>query len=168
MLSAQRPCVFIEHSRAGGGIGRRARLRIWFRKEWRFESSSSHGIARALVRPRDIVLIEDNLDFRDALRSVLQSWGHRIEAASGGAEGLEIIRRKRPDVVLIDLGLPGMDGYAVARALRAAPGSGKLLLIAITGYGRAIDRSRAQEAGFDAHLTKPVNLPDLAALLARP
>ena len=126
------------------------------------------AVADTAFRPRDIVLIEDNLDFREGLRSVLQSWGHRVEEASGGADGLEIVRRRRPEVVLIDLGLPGMDGYAVARTLRATTGGEKLLLIAITGYGRAIDRSRAQEAGFDAHLTKPVNLPDLAALLARP
>ena len=119
-------------------------------------------------RPRDIVVIEDNVDFREGLRSLLQSWGHRVEEASSGAEGLDIVRRRRPEIVLIDLGLPGMDGYAVAQALRSTVGGKKLLLIAITGYGRAVDRRRAQEAGFDAHLTKPVSLPELAALLARP
>jgi CheY-like chemotaxis protein/anti-sigma regulatory factor (Ser/Thr protein kinase) len=116
-------------------------------------------------RPRDILVIEDNIDFREGLRLLLQSWGHRVEEASGGAEGLDIVRRRRPEIVLIDLGLPGMDGYAVARALRSAPGGEGLLLIAITGYGRPSDRRRAEEAGFDAHLTKPVNPPELAALL---
>jgi CheY-like chemotaxis protein len=96
---------------------------------------------------------------------LLRSWGHRVEEASGGAEGLEIARRRRPEVVLIDLGLPGIDGYEVARALRAGPGGTGLLLVAVTGYGRATDRRRAQEAGFDAHLTKPVSPPELAALL---
>jgi CheY-like chemotaxis protein/two-component sensor histidine kinase len=117
-------------------------------------------------RPRDILVIEDNLDFREGLCSLLRSWGHRVEEASRGELGLDIARRRRPEIVLVDLGLPGMDGYAVARTLRATPGGEKLVLIAITGYGRAIDRRRAQEAGFDAHLTKPVSLPELAALLA--
>jgi two-component system, sensor histidine kinase len=120
---------------------------------------------QAASRPRDILVIEDNPDFREGLRLMLQSWGHRVEEASGGVDGLDIVRRRRPEIVLIDLGLPGMDGYAVARALRSAPGGAGLLLVAITGYGRTTDRRRAQEAGFDAHLTKPVSPPELAALL---
>jgi signal transduction histidine kinase/CheY-like chemotaxis protein len=123
------------------------------------------SIPEAASRPRDVLVIEDNLDFREGLCSLLRSWGHRVEEASGGAEGLEIARRRRPEVVLIDLGLPGIDGYEVARALRAGPGGTGLLLVAVTGYGRGTDRRRAQEAGFDAHLTKPVSPPELAALL---
>ena len=116
-------------------------------------------------RARHILIIEDNTDFRVGLRLLLESWGHRVEEASGGAHGLDIARLKRPEVVLIDVGLPGIDGYAVARALRSAPGGDELLLVAITGYGRASDRRRAQEAGFDAHLTKPVTPQELAAIL---
>jgi two-component system, sensor histidine kinase len=116
-------------------------------------------------RARHILVIEDNTDFRVGLRLLLESWGHRVEEASGGAHGLEIVQRERPEIVLIDLGLPGIDGYAVARALRAAPGGDALLLVAITGYGRASDRHRAREAGFDAHLTKPVSPHELAAIL---
>jgi CheY-like chemotaxis protein/two-component sensor histidine kinase len=119
----------------------------------------------AASRARHILIIEDNTDFREGLRLLLESWGHRVEAASGGAQGLELVRRTRPEIVLIDLGLPGIDGYAVARALRAAPGGEALLLVAITGYGRPSDRRRAEEAGFDAHLTKPVSPPELAAIL---
>ena len=119
----------------------------------------------AASRARDILVIEDNPDFREGLRSLLQSWGHRVEEASTGAEGLDVARRRGPEIVLIDLGLPGIDGYAVARALRSTPGGEGLLLIAITGYGRPSDRQRAQEAGFDVHLTKPVSPPELAALL---
>jgi two-component system, sensor histidine kinase len=129
------------------------------------EEIQAIAVENTAFRARDIVVIEDNLDFREGLRSLLQSWGHRVEEASGGAEGLDIVRRRRPEIVLIDLGLPGIDGYAVARALRSTPGGEGLLLIAITGYGRASDRRRTEEAGFDAHLTKPVSLPELAALL---
>jgi two-component system, sensor histidine kinase len=119
----------------------------------------------AVSRARHILIIEDNTDFREGLRLLLESWGHRVEEASNGAHGLDIVRRERPEVVLIDLGLPGIDGYAVARALRSAPGGEALLLVAITGYGRVSDRRQAQEAGFDAHLTKPVSPPQLAAIL---
>jgi CheY-like chemotaxis protein len=119
----------------------------------------------AVSRARHILIIEDNTDFREGLRLLLESWGHRVEEASNGAQGLDRVRRERPEIVLIDLGLPGVDGYAVARALRSAPGGEALLLVAITGYGRIADRRRTQEAGFDAHLTKPVSPPQLAAIL---
>ena len=119
----------------------------------------------AASRARHILVIEDNTDFREGIRLLLESWGHRVEEASNGAQGLDTVRRERPEIVLIDLGLPGVDGYAVARALRSAPGGEALLLVAITGYGRASDRRQAEEAGFDAHLTKPVSPAELAAIL---
>ena len=116
-------------------------------------------------RARRIVIIEDNADFREGLRLLLESWGHRVEEAASGAEGVDVIRRARPEIVLVDLGLPGIDGYAVARAARSAPGGDAILLVAITGYGRESDRRRATEAGFDAHLTKPVSPRELASTL---
>ena len=116
-------------------------------------------------RVRHILIIEDNADFREGLRLLLESWGHRVAEAASGAEGLEVVRLARPEVVLVDLGLPGIDGYAVARAVRSAPGGEAILLVAITGYGRPSDRRRVEEAGFDAHLTKPVSPQELAATL---
>jgi signal transduction histidine kinase len=116
-------------------------------------------------RARHILIIEDNRDFREGLRLLLESWGHRVEEAASGAHGLEIVRLARPEVALVDLGLPGIDGYAVARAVRSAPGGDAILLVAITGYGRASDRRRAEDAGFDGHLTKPVSPRDLAGVL---
>jgi signal transduction histidine kinase len=116
-------------------------------------------------RARHILIIEDNPDFREGLHLLLESWGHRVEEAVSGAEGLEIVYRARPEVVLVDLGLPGIDGYAIARAVRSAAGGDAILLVAITGYGRAKDRRRAADAGFDAHLTKPVSPHDLAEVL---
>jgi signal transduction histidine kinase len=116
-------------------------------------------------RSRHILIIEDNADFREGLRLLLESWGHRVEEATSGPEGLDVIRLARPEIVLVDLGLPGLDGYAVARSIRSAPGGDAIVLVAITGYGRASDRRQALEAGFDAHLTKPVAPHELAATL---
>jgi two-component system, sensor histidine kinase len=124
-----------------------------------------------VARPRatrtlHVAIIEDNADFRDGLRLLLESWGHQVAEAATGNEGLDIVHRHRPDVVLVDLGLPDIDGYAVARAVRSAPGGDAVLVVAITGYGATGDRRRAQEAGFDAHLTKPIGPHDLAEILA--
>jgi signal transduction histidine kinase/ActR/RegA family two-component response regulator len=118
-------------------------------------------------RARHIVLIEDNRDFRYGLRRLLELWGHRVEEAATGGRGLELVRASRPEIVLVDLGLPDLDGYAVARSVRSAPGGNVILLVAVTGYGRPEDRRQAEEAGFDAHLTKPVNAEELAKILSR-
>jgi signal transduction histidine kinase/ActR/RegA family two-component response regulator len=115
--------------------------------------------------PRHILVIEDNEDLREMLRTALEIDGHRVEVAQNGMDGLEVAMATTPDVALVDVGLPGLDGYEVARRLRAAFGS-RLFLIALTGYGQAADRRRAQEAGFDAHLVKPVSHDDLSRLLA--
>jgi CheY-like chemotaxis protein len=111
------------------------------------------------------VIIEDNDDFREGLRLLLESWGHRVEEAATGAQGLDIVSLRRPGIVLVDLGLPDIDGYGVARAVRSAPGGDVILLVAITGYGAASDRRRAEDAGFDAHLTKPIGPHELAEVL---
>jgi signal transduction histidine kinase/CheY-like chemotaxis protein len=115
-------------------------------------------------RARHILIIEDNQDFRVGLRMLVESWGHRVEEAAEGGVGLQIFHASRPEIVLVDLGLPDLDGYEVARAVRSAPG-GDALLVAITGYGQLTDRRRAKEAGFDAHLTKPVDPDELARIL---
>ena len=113
---------------------------------------------------RTILIIEDNADARDALRILLELDGHLVEAAGEGAEGLEIVQAKDPDIALVDIGLPGLDGYEVARRLRAR-GSRRPLLVALTGYGQPEDRKRALEAGFDALLVKPVDPTTLSSLL---
>jgi signal transduction histidine kinase/CheY-like chemotaxis protein len=116
-------------------------------------------------RARHVVIVEDNADFREGLRLLLESWGHRVEEAGSGAQGVDLVRLGHPEIVLVDLGLPDVDGYAVARAVRAAPGGGAALLVAITGYGAVSDRRRAEDAGFDAHLTKPISPHELAEIL---
>jgi signal transduction histidine kinase/DNA-binding response OmpR family regulator len=119
---------------------------------------------RAAAHHLRVVLVEDSADIRETLRSLLELEGHAVAEAEDGRRGLELIRAQAPDVALVDIGLPGLDGYAVARHARAAaPGT---RLVAMTGYGRPEDRRLALDAGFDAHVVKPVHFDDLSRLLA--
>ncbi|HEY7870772.1 MAG TPA: response regulator, partial [Methylomirabilota bacterium] len=114
---------------------------------------------------RRILVIEDNADAREMLRMLLTLAGHEVHEAADGPAGLVVARTVGPDVALIDVGLPALDGYEVARRLRAAEEGKAMRLIAITGYGQADDRQRARQAGFDAHLTKPLSPDRLAAAM---
>jgi PAS domain S-box-containing protein len=113
---------------------------------------------------RRIVLIEDNDDMRGIFREILEQSGHHVMEARDGDEGVACILAERPDVALIDIGLPGMDGYEVARQVRAALGE-SMLLVALTGHGQPSDRLRARAAGFDTHLTKPIDLASVEQLM---
>jgi signal transduction histidine kinase/ActR/RegA family two-component response regulator len=119
----------------------------------------------ACRRARHVLIVEDHPGVREVLRLLLEAWGHRVEEAESGERGLEIIQRSRPEVVLVDIGLPDLDGCSVARAVRSAQGGDAYLLVAISGYGGAADRRRTSEAGFDAHLTKPLDEDELARIL---
>jgi two-component system, sensor histidine kinase len=114
---------------------------------------------------RSILLVEDHADAREALQALLELDGYEVTTAAEGMAALDIARLKHPDIALIDIGLPGLDGYEVARRLRAAGGP-RPILLALTGYSQPQDRRDAQEAGFDAHLVKPVDPADLTRLLA--
>jgi CheY-like chemotaxis protein len=112
-----------------------------------------------------VLIIEDNADAAETLQALLEIFGYRVEVASSGPAGVEMAQRARPDIVLCDLGLPGMDGYAVAATLRADPATASARLIAVSGYGQDEDRRRSAAAGFDAHLVKPVEAELLQPLL---
>jgi CheY-like chemotaxis protein len=114
---------------------------------------------------RSILIVEDNIDARDALSILLELEGHRVAVAGEGHQALELVRAKDPDIALVDIGLPGIDGYEVARRVRALDRR-RPVLIALTGYGQPEDRRRASEAGFDDLLVKPVDPTALAILLA--
>ena len=116
------------------------------------------------AQARRVLVVEDNNDVREMLEAVLATEGHEVGSAADGGAALEAAARLRPDVAIVDIGLPGTDGYQVARALRAQHGP-RLRLIALTGYGLAEDRKRSSESGFEAHLVKPVDLVRLAALV---
>ena len=120
----------------------------------------------AALEPRHILLIEDNDDARDALRVGLELTGHRVTVAADGTSGIEQALALEPDVAVIDVGLPGVDGYGVARRLRERLGRG-IVLVALTGYSQPEDRQHALEAGFDIHLPKPAGVDDLADALSR-
>ncbi|MBY0227672.1 MAG: response regulator, partial [Gemmataceae bacterium] len=114
---------------------------------------------------RHILIVEDNRDGRESLAQLLKMLGHRVDTAEDGPAGVEAALSLRPEAALIDIGLPKLDGHAVAVRLRAELGAG-VLLIALTGHSQPEDRQRALEAGFDAHLAKPVEVDELQRLLA--
>jgi CheY-like chemotaxis protein len=112
------------------------------------------------------LLVEDNEDSRQTLSTVLAMRGHRVVEAGDGVDGVRIALAEQPDVAVIDIGLPGIDGYEVARRVRAA-GNRRIGLIALTGYGQAEDKQRALSAGFDMHLTKPIEPQRLLDAIAK-
>ena len=126
------------------------------------EPQAPAGPARS--GPRHILIVEDNTDAREMLHTALALEGHRVLASEDGVRGIEMALLHRPEIVLIDIGLPGVSGYEVAKQIREALGPG-VKLVALTGYGQPGDRRHAREAGFDAHLVKPVALDDLNTVL---
>ena len=127
--------------------------------------SEPEGAKEAPAPARHILIVEDNADGRESLVTLLGLLGHRVDAAEDGRRGVEAALSLRPEVALIDIHMPGIDGYEVARQVRQAMG-GAVFLVAMTGSGQPDDRAKATEAGFDAHLLKPVELAVLQKLLA--
>jgi two-component system CheB/CheR fusion protein len=118
-------------------------------------------------RRRRVLIIEDNIDAADTLREALEFSEHRVEVAYNGPAGIAKARKFKPEVVFCDIGLPGMDGFDVARAFRADDALKGAYLVALTGYALPEDLQRAFDAGFDQHLAKPPNLESLERALAR-
>jgi CheY-like chemotaxis protein len=125
----------------------------------------------AAARPADascrILVIEDNADQAQTLAALLSLWGYEVKTANEGTEGISTAEEFKPDVVLVDLGLPGISGYEVARRLRKHPQLSDVCIVAQTGWGDTNDRRRTKEAGFDHHLLKPLDPEDLRAVIAR-
>jgi signal transduction histidine kinase/ActR/RegA family two-component response regulator len=123
--------------------------------------------ARTAVHPRRVLVVDDNRDSADTLGELLALWGHDVAVAHDGPGALEVAEARHPEVVLLDIGLPGVDGYEVARRIRASAQGNEPLLIALTGLGQEGDRRKSVEAGFDHHLAKPVDPEALRDLIAR-
>jgi CheY-like chemotaxis protein len=118
------------------------------------------------VEGQRVLIVDDNYDGAESLAMLLEEYGHETHLAHDGAEALEVAERVRPDAVLLDIGLPKLNGYEVCRRLRQHPWGEGLLLAALTGWGQEEDRQRSVDAGFDTHLVKPVDHDLLLRLLA--
>jgi CheY-like chemotaxis protein/anti-sigma regulatory factor (Ser/Thr protein kinase) len=117
--------------------------------------------------PLSIVVVEDNPDGRETLMAVLEMQGHEVHGADSGPAGLDALRRYHPDLAIVDIGLPGFDGYELARRVRAVAGLARTRLVALTGYGQEEDRAHAKRAGFDWFLVKPADMGAIARIIGQ-
>ncbi|WP_373059775.1 ATP-binding protein [Gemmatimonas sp.] len=133
-------------------------------------TAEPHALDGATEQPvgvsRRILVVDDNMDAADSLSDMLKLLGNDTRTASDGQAGVDMAAQFRPEVILLDIGLPKLDGYDVCRAIRAQPWGADILLIAVTGWGQHEDRRRSHEAGFDHHMVKPVDPRALITLLA--
>jgi CheY-like chemotaxis protein len=148
-----------------GGEGRGSVFTVRFPSTSRSAGIAPEAASAQAAAARRILLIEDNADARESLRMVLESAGHEIFEAADGESGVERALALRPDLALVDIGLPGIDGFEVAARIRATDPS--MPLVALTGYGRDDDVAASRAAGFDEHVVKPVDLAELSELIER-
>jgi PAS domain S-box-containing protein len=148
------------------GPGKGAEFEVVLPTALASEVAEPRSLIEPVTRPRRVVVIEDNHDAADSLCEVLDLLNHSATVAYSGDEGLKKVRAHRPDVVLCDIGLPGMDGHAIARAIRADASLSATTLVALTGYAAPEDLARSQEAGFDFHLAKPPSIEAIERVLA--
>jgi len=158
----------IEAKSAGRGKGSEFSVRLPVATAARRADAQAHAAkARLPDGPRRRVLIvDDNVDAAETLQMVVSTMGHDAQTVHDGAAALDAARRHRPDIVLLDISMPGMDGFTVARSIRGEPALRGIRVVALTGFGQQEDRRRSREAGFDDHLVKPVTPEDLRRLLA--
>lgn len=151
---------------ASEGLGKGTEFALHLPREEELPALAEDAVpAPPEKKPLRILVVEDNLDSAESLRMFLELFGHGVTLAHTGPDGVEAAKALRPDVVLCDIGLPGMDGFAVAGTLRRHPETAATRLIAVTGYGQEEDRRRALSAGFDIHLVKPVDPQKLLGYL---
>ena len=117
------------------------------------------------MTPRRILVVDDNADAAEALALLLRLSGHEVETAFDGLEALRVAPAFSPEIVLLDLGMPRLNGYDTARSIRAEPWGKDVTLIAVTGWGQPKDRDRTLEAGFNAHLVKPIGTEELLQII---
>ncbi len=130
------------------------------------QRSGAEAAVRAEKSAKRVLVVDDNVDGAESLALFINMLGHTVETANSGPQALSTIRSQMPDVVFLDIGLPGMTGYDVARAIRQMPNGESLTLVALTGWGTEEDKHKAKEAGFSEHLTKPVDMADIERILS--
>jgi CheY-like chemotaxis protein len=156
---------------AGLGKGSEFELRLPLehekRRELTVQSVKEPGKRPSAASGHRLLVVDDNKDAAKTLAVLLRLEGHEVQVAHDGEAALELAKSYGPTVIFLDLGMPGMDGYEVARRMRQQPGLENVMLAALTGWGQPEDRRRTAEAGFDYHLVKPVELATLEKLLAK-
>ncbi len=156
----------VEARSDGAGAGAEIIVRLPLASARGAEGGPREPDRAAAVSRRRVLVVDDNVDAAESLCDVVAFLGHTVEAVHDGAAALARVRERRPDVVLCDIGLPGMDGYEVARAIRADADLAGIRLVAVSGYAQPEDRARATRAGFDAHVAKPADPAAIGRLIA--
>jgi len=156
---------FIEAYSEGEGRGSTFTFRLPRQEADTIEPTVPAAPTRAATTSRRVLAADDNVDAAESLAALLQAFGHIVQTAHDGVEAVQAAQRFHPEVAFLDIGMPRLDGYEVARRIRALPGGESVRLIALTGWGQEEDRQRARDAGFDHHLTKPVDPAALQRLL---
>jgi signal transduction histidine kinase len=150
----------------GPGQGSLFEIRLPWRGAGEAAATRKREAAASSLAPgRTVLLADDNEDALETLQMLMEAFGHKVVTAASGQEALATAKRERPDVAVLDIGMPGMNGYDTARAIRAEPWGERMLLVALTGWGQAEDKVLAAQAGFDRHFTKPVRLDQLQEVL---
>jgi CheY-like chemotaxis protein len=121
---------------------------------------------RCQPAPGRVLIVDDNRDSANSLATLLKLTGHDVYTANDGLEAVEVTAKLEPEIILMDIGMPRLNGYEAARRIRTQPRIERVTLVALSGWGQPEDRRRSKEAGFDAHLLKPVDLAALTELLA--
>lgn len=157
----------IEVASPGVGLGSEFSITFPLHSESAVEEEEPEDFDEAIAHALTILVVDDNRDAADSLAKLLLAWGHEVWTAYDGLQALEVAREKRPLVALVDIALPKIDGYQVAQRLSRDQWGRTMTLIAVTGMGRDDDKERAMAAGFDEHLTKPIDYDVLRGILAR-
>ena len=129
-------------------------------------ANARDGAAATGAGPHRVLLADDNIDFAESLAMILQMTGHEVRLAHDGIEAVAAAEAFAPDFAFLDIGLPRLNGYDLARRLRAMPATRQSVLVAVTGWGQEDDKRRAREAGFDHHMVKPVEPDQILEILA--
>jgi CheY-like chemotaxis protein len=155
----------VEAHSDGPGTGSKFVVRLAVAPAETVMTSSGGVVPSEPVLARRVAIVEDNADSRVVLAELLELLGHTVLTAANGREALSLVAEDPPEVFLVDIGLPDLDGYTLARALRQTEGGRGARLIAVTGYASSQDVQKARDAGFDAHVTKPFEIDELVRLL---
>jgi CheY-like chemotaxis protein len=155
----------VEARSAGAGQGSEFIVRLPLETAAPTASAEGGAASRPKSRSRRYLIVDDNADSSEALKLLLEFRGHTVQVVHDGREALAAARSFSPEVILLDVGLPGLDGFEVVKQLRSSPETANLLVIATTGYGREEDRARCLAAGFNHHFAKPLDVDNIQAIV---